>query len=117
VAVWAVGAAFAAAWLLASVPPGLALNRASDREGSRFGVEVTPLETERFALADAERQCQRETDPVPPVARGGKDALRLVDGEWLDFRFNQARRLGDGRRVLDDPSAPLGLVQRRRKVR
>jgi hypothetical protein len=85
----AIGAALASTGRVTAVAPGLALKRPADGDDSGVGVEVSPLQLEGFALADAERQGEGEPYAVATLSRRGEDALGLVDGERFDFLFDQ----------------------------
>jgi hypothetical protein len=74
-------------------------------------VDVFPVETERFPLAEPEG---RGDDPPRAVAEFGgldEEALNLLDRERLDVLFFETRSLGDLGHVGGDVTASLGLTQ------
>src|SRR6185312_16047165 len=72
VPVRAVGAALPAARAAAAVLPGPALECPPDDESPNVEVDVPPLEAQRLALPQSERERQREPGAVAPAERGGE---------------------------------------------
>jgi hypothetical protein len=65
--------------------------------GQRVGlaIPVTPLEPDRLALPESDRQREREPDAVSPSASHVKYLTGFVDRQRNDFRFNRRWRRCD----------------------
>jgi len=90
--------------------PGVPLQCAADRQGARLLVHVTPLQAQRFALAQADRERGGEAHTVSPRGCDRENPLRLLDGEGFDLLL-QPRWLLYRNGIPDDLTAPYRLVQ------
>ena len=84
----------------------------ADPEDAGVQVDVRPVETEHFALAEAERQCDRPPRGVPTLAGCVEDEPDLVDSVRLDLLLLDPRRPGQRSDVLCDLPPTYRLPER-----
>ena len=69
---------------LAAVFPGSSLQRPAHREGGLVEVDVGPLQSERFSLAEAQGQRDMPAHRITYSARPGQHSTDLFERQRLD---------------------------------